>query len=147
MEKIWKQDCIPVGCIPVTHWPYAVACFFWRGSVPGGCLIGGCLLPGGCLLWGVSANRGCLLQGVSANGGCLLMGVSAPRGVSALGGICSGGVCSRGVSAPMGGVCSQGGVWYPNMHWGRHPSPVDRITDACKKHYLGQNFVAAGKNP
>ena len=37
-----KQECIPVGCVPAAHWPYAGVCF------PGG----------GCLLLGVSARGG-----------------------------------------------------------------------------------------
>ena len=93
----------------------------------------------GCLL------RGCLLQGGVCSGGCLLRGCVSAPGVC----VCSWGVCSRGVSAPGGvysggvsatrgvcllwGVCSQGGVWYPSMHWGRHPhSPPCGQTDACK---------------
>ena len=37
---------------------------------------------------------------------------------------------SRGVCS--GGVCSWGGGWYPSMHWGRPPPPVNRMTDRCK---------------
>ena len=36
-----------------------------------------------------------------------------------------GGVC------PGGGVSAREGV-HPSMHWGRHPPPVDRMTDRCK---------------
>ena len=42
-----------------------------------------------------------------------------------------GGVCSGGCLLP-GDVCSREGEWYPSMHWGRHPPPVDRITDTSK---------------
>ena len=132
------KECIPVGCVPAAHWPYTGACFF-----------GGCLLLGGVCSQGVSASGGggCLLQGGACSWGCLLWGgMSALGGCLLPGGVCYGGwdVCSGG-SAPGGwcllreSVCSRGvsalggGVWYPNMHWDRHPPPrVDRITDACK---------------
>ena len=75
---------------------------------------------GGLLLGGVSVLGGVCSQGVSVLGGvcswgCLLWGMSA------LGGVCSGGVCSQGVSALKEEVSALGGVWYPSMHWGRHP--------------------------
>ena len=48
-------------------------------------------------------------------------------------GVCSqGGVCSRG--CVLLGGCSQGGV---SQHALRQTPPLDRITDAYKKHYLG----------
>ena len=52
-----QQECIPVGCVPAAHRPYAGVCF-----------------PGGFLLWGVSAlggvcSEGCLLPEGSAPGG------------------------------------------------------------------------------
>ena len=83
---------------------------------------------------GVSAPRAvCLLWGE----GVLLLGggVSSP-GVSTLGGWLLGGhVCSGGMSALggllLGDVCSWG-VWYPSMHQGRHPPPVNRMTNRCK---------------
>ena len=46
----WTQECIPVGCVPAAHWPYAKVCF------PGG---GSASLDGGfASLEGVSASRG-----------------------------------------------------------------------------------------
>ena len=89
-----------------------------RGFCCGGLLLGG-LLPRGVCSLGVSALGGCLLpgEGVSALGG-VLWGVSAPGGMSAL-----RRCLLQGVSAL--------GVWYPSMHWGRHP-PVNRMTDRCK---------------
>ena len=83
----------------------------------------------GCILGRVvSASGGCLLLGgCLICGGCLLPGVCS-RGVSALRGLLRG-LSAPGVSAP-GGVCSRGGVWYPSMHWGRHP-PCGQ-THACK---------------
>ena len=59
-----KQECIPVGCVPATHWPYAGVCF-QEGGVPG---------PGEYLVWGVPGPGGCLVQGVPGPGGCLLLG-------------------------------------------------------------------------
>ena len=83
---------------------------------------GGVSAPGGVYSRGVSAPGGCLLPvGVSAPGGCLLPGGSA----------LGGGVCSRGGVCPGGGACSRG-VWYPSMHWGRHPQPPCGQTDVCK---------------
>ena len=38
---IIKQECIPVGCVPAAHWPYAGVCF-----PGGGVLLGGFSLPG-----------------------------------------------------------------------------------------------------
>ena len=150
--QVW-QECIPVGCVPAAHWPYAGACFSWGGGVcfwgvsaPGGvsaalggvCFWGGCLLPGGCLLLGggVSASQG----GVCFWGGCLLPGgVPASWGVSAS---WRGVSASWGVSAPGGcllwGVSAPGGCGYPSMHWGRHTPTVNRITDACKNITLAQ---------
>ena len=115
---------------------------------------------GGCLLRGVSAPGGCLLWGVSTPG----LGVSAPRGVSALGGICLGGVCSgglsapggcllqggcllRGVSAPEGcllpwGVCSRGMVVF--QHALRQTPPLWTESQTPVKTLPWPNFVAAG---
>ena len=69
-----QQGCIPVGCVPATHWPYAGVCF-----------LGGCLLQGGVCSQGVSAPGGVLWGGGVCSWGC----VSAPVGVY----VCSGGVC------------------------------------------------------
>ena len=65
--RSFKQDCIPVGCVPPARWPYLPAC-----STAGGdfCSGGWCLLRGGVCSWG----RGCLLRGVSAPRGGLLPG-------------------------------------------------------------------------
>ena len=102
--------CFPGGCLL----PGGGVCFLGGVCFPGGCLLpGGFCSRGGCLLlWGV-CYRGCLLPGQCLLGGCLLPGASAP-----------GGCLLLGVSAP-------GGVWYPSMHWGRHP-PVNRMTNSCK---------------
>ena len=45
-QLICEQECIPVGCVPVAHWPYARVCF-----------PGGVCFPG-LLLWGVSPSWG-----------------------------------------------------------------------------------------
>ena len=150
-DKVYvQQECIPVGCVPAAHWPYAGVCFPGGVSAPRG-LLWGCVCSGG-----VSALGGCLLWGVSAlgglcSGGCLLWG-------GVLGGVCSGGVCSGGCLL-WGGVWSGGclprwgcllwGVsgprgWYPSMHWGRH-LPCEQNDRQVQKYYLGHNFVVAGK--
>ena len=56
----WKQECIPVGCVPPACCPYLPA---WTASVgvgiPG---LGGVLGPGGCTWsWGVSLVQGLYL--------------------------------------------------------------------------------------
>ena len=95
---LYKQECIPVGCVPAARRPYSGVCF------PGGV----CLVRGGvCLVLGVSAwSRGvCLVGGVmSAWSGWVsawFWGGSGPRG----------GVPGPGGSSPRGG-----GQWYPSMH-------------------------------
>ena len=97
-----KQDCIPVGCVPPTRWPYLPAC-----SAGGHAFLGGWC--GGCLLLGGVCSGGCLLQGGvysggSAPGGCLLLG---------------------GCLLPEGDV-------YPSMHWGRHPPCEENHTHLWK---------------
>ena len=32
-EKFAKQECIPVGCVPAAHWPYAGVCFLGGGGL------------------------------------------------------------------------------------------------------------------
>ena len=71
-----KQECIPVGCVPAAHRPYAGVCFPGGVSDLGGvCLVweGVCMVPGGgfCLVLGGVV--------VSDLGGCL----PGPGGVSA----------------------------------------------------------------
>ena len=97
------------------------------GCVPPACLPypsmhctgGGCLPGGGVYLRGVVCPVGCLPRG------CLPRGVSA-GGVSAQGGVCLRGVCP-------GGVC------------GRHPLPVNRMTDRCINIALPQPRLRAAK--
>ena len=142
-----KQECIPVGCVPAAHWPYAGVCFPGGMSGPRGVSAsGGCLLLGG-----MSAPRGCLVsevsapKGVSAPGGCLLPGGVWPMG----GGWLLQVVCSQGVSDPwgcllQGGVCSGDVV---SQHALRQtPLPREQNDKQVQKYYLGHNFVAAGKN-
>ena len=117
-----EQECIPVGCVPAAHWPYAAV--FFRGGYlpgPGGVLLG----PGGggvCLVWGgLPGQSGGVLLG--PRGVCLVRGGSPwSRGVSAWSG---GSPWSRGVLLGPGGVC---------LVWGGSPEtpPVNRITDTCK---------------
>ena len=107
-----KQECIPVGYVPPTHWP------------SGGCVpyylshhafdVGGCL-PRGYLPRGVSA-WGCLSGGAMwPIASCIWCWGCLPRGcmlrVSAQGGVCPGGVC------PVG-VCPGGAMWpTPSCIW------------------------------
>ena len=88
--------------------------------------------PVGCLVWGVSAQGGVWSWEVSGPRGVWSRGVLALGGVWSQGDVWSRGVClvPGGVSG-LGGVSTPRGVWYPSMHWGRHP-PVNRMTDRCK---------------
>ena len=59
------QECIPVGCVPAAHWPYAGACS-WRGDVcfQGGSALGGYVsalggvCSGGSAWWDVCSQGG-----------------------------------------------------------------------------------------
>ena len=33
-ERVMKQDCIPVGCVPPSRWPYLPACSAPGGGIP-----------------------------------------------------------------------------------------------------------------
>ena len=107
----FKQECIPVGCVPAAHWPYAAVYF-----------------PGGvCLVWGGLLLRG----GLPGPGGCLpgLGGSPWSAGVSAW--------LVRGVSCSRRGLpgWSGGGV---SHHALRQTPPMDRILDTrLWKYYLG----------
>ena len=90
---------------------------------------------------GLSVQGRSLLRGDACPGWCLhredqsAQGVFCP-GVSAQGvGVCQGCVSAQGVCA-----------WevYPNMKWGRHPTPMNRITDRCKNITLPQTSFAGG---
>ena len=69
INRVKKQDCIPVGCIPPTCWLYLPAC-----TVQGGLHLGGAWSQGVSTLGGVCSR------------GCLLGWVPAPRGVPGPGG-------------------------------------------------------------
>ena len=88
--KQFKQECIPVGCVPAARRPYAGVCFPGGGGVSalGGCLL---LVGGGGVL---SGPEGGLLQGGSGLGG--------------------GGIWSDWCLPPGGSAV--GGWWYPSMH-------------------------------
>ena len=85
---------------------------------------GGGVCPG-VSAWGFVCPEVCLPKGavcpggVSTQGECLLGGGCLPR---------EGGLCPEGV--------------YPSMQWGRHPFPVNRITDRCKNITLPQTSFA-----
>ena len=56
-----KQECIPVGCVPAAHWPYAGVCFFpGGGGVCSGGGVGWVSAPGGgvCYLGGSGPGVG-----------------------------------------------------------------------------------------
>ena len=145
-NTIVKQECIPVGCVPAAHWPYAGVCF------PGGvsALGGVCLVRGGvCLFGGVSAPRGCvpgvggfmLLGGCAWSGGCLVWG-SAPEGVCLVwGGLLWGGVPGQGGCLLWGGfgipACTEADTLPPCL-WTESQTPVKTLP--------WPNFVAAGNN-
>ena len=98
----WKQECIPVGCVPPACWPYPS--MHWAGFFfPSMHWTGGCLPRGG-------LSEGVCLGGVCP-GGCLPR-ECLPRGMC----VCKG----------VGGVADT----LPQTR-GRHP-PVDRMTDRCK---------------
>ena len=104
-SNIYKQECIPVGCLPS-----AAVGVCWGGVV---CLGGVCLGGSGCP--GDVCPRGCLPGGCLPGGVC--PGDCLPEGVSAWRAVCLGGVCP-GVSVLMVS--------------GRQP-PMDRIlTHACE---------------
>ena len=99
----------------------------WRLLPRGGV----CLVPGGLPCRGVSAwLRGCL-SGPEGDV-CLVWG-----GVSGPGGVCL--VWGGGVGLWSGGLVlwDLGGAGIPACTEADTPPLWDRITDACKKHYLG----------
>ena len=143
----WKykgQECIPVGCIPAAHWPYAGGSPQWGVSLPGRhpCQ-GGFSLPEGLSLQGVGwfsllgespcqggllargptcQSRGLRARGFSLLGGFLDRGISLPVG---RGPPCQGVLPARGFSlsggSPCQGVLPAGGFSLPET------PPVDRI--------------------
>ena len=139
-----RQECIPVGCVPAAHWPYAAV--FFRGGVFS-------------LVRGVfSLVRGGVLLGLGGGypwyGGFFLVRGGSPWG---WGSVWSGGGSpwSGGFSLVPGGSAWSGGVLpggcLPGLggspwSWGGLPGPggspcrggspetppVNRITDTCK---------------
>ena len=100
-QKLQKQDCIPVGCVPPACWPYLPV---FSG--------GGCLVQRGVSdLGGVWSRRGVyLVQGGPGPGGSDPGGCTWSGGMSGLGGVPGHwGVCSGGVLGP-GGYLVWGGV-------------------------------------
>ena len=141
----FKQECIPVGCIPATHRLYA-GFRIWGGWVAGvvsgpgggGVCSRGCLLPGGlsaprgvpglggmwCLVWG-GLVRGWLLPGEVSGLGvwCLVWGVSALGGSASV----PSGIPTTHPPPPPGGwgVCL-------SAFWGTNSPPMNIMTNRCK---------------
>ena len=142
-KTTWKQECIPVGCIPAARRKYAGVCF-WGVPGPGGWVPGLGGLGGawsrGYLVWGGAWSGGVCSRGVSAPGGSAAREVCSGGGC-APGGAWSGGCLVQGVSAP-GGVCS-GGVSAPGGMVGipactEADTPPPLWTDTrLWKYYLG----------
>ena len=111
-NRIKKQECIPVGCVPSA----GVAVSRGEGAGPGGVylVLGGCTwFQGGCT-W----SGGYLVLGV-CSGGC-----TYPGGYLVWGCTWSRGVCSSGVYlVPGGWVSAPRGVYLV-----RYSPPVDRQT-------------------
>ena len=113
----YKQECIPVGCVPSAAVAVSRGGGIWsRRDVPG--LGGRCTWSrGGCTCWGdVPGPGGCTCQGVY-----LLGGVPGHRGVYLPGWVPGPGGCtwSRGVYLP-GGCTWSGGVYlvrYSPLPW------------------------------
>ena len=107
------QECIPVGCVPAAHWPYAAVLFLAGGGV--------CLVRGGVLLGPGGGD-------LAGPGGVLL----GPGGFSLVPG---------GVLLGPGGGCLVGGGWVgipACTEADTLPPPVDRILDTrLWKYYLG----------
>ena len=107
-DNKYKQDCIPVGCVPPARRPYLPACCGPGGvPVPGGCTWSGYLVPGG-----VPGPGGVyLVPGGTWSGGCtwsrgvyLVWGVYLVPGVYLVLGGCA---WSQGVYLVPGGVPGQ----------------------------------------
>ena len=102
-----KQECIPVGCIPTAHRPYARVCF------PGGCLVRRCGGRPGLVGWCAWSGGWCAWSGGHA---------------------WSGGVClvwGSGVPGPGGGGRLLRGVCLSAL-WDTTTPPVNRMTNRCK---------------
>ena len=120
---IYKQECIPVGCVSPACCSYLPAC-----TAPGVYMPRGVYLPGGCTCPGGVPGQGVYLPGGYLARGCTCPGVYLPRGdVPAWGCTCREG------GLPAGGVPAQ-----------VLPPPVNRMTDRCKNITLPQTSVADG---
>ena len=59
-----KQECIPVGCLPPTHWPHLV--------VSGGVCVGGTCMAEGCMAGGSCMAWWWMTGGVHGSGACMV---------------------------------------------------------------------------
>ena len=119
----FKQECIPVGCVPAAHWPYAWVCF------------GGVSLPGGASFLG---------EGASFLGGASFWGGGSPwQGVPLAGGSPWHGASLAGGSPWQGGLLLGGSPYGGCLLLGRVPPlpPVNRITYSCKNITLAATLL------
>ena len=127
LKKTLKQECIPVGCVPAAHWPYAGGVSLLGVSLLGGVLPAMGVLPArGSPCQGVSLPGGLPAGGSPCQGGSPCWGVSLPGGFSHPGGLllARGSLC-QGVSLP-GGLLA-GGI-------------LVTVTDRC--YYLNQAYLS-----
>ena len=155
IDKIFAENCKkhesnPVGCVlsaaVTVGWcasegrgacfqGVGVGCVLLRGVCPGGCLPRGCVL--GCVCFRVcvcASSRGFVLPRGVLTGGCASMGDVPPGMCVFLGGM-----------SFWGGLCAPKGCLLQGVS-ARPPTPVDRMTDRCKKTLPFRNYVADGKN-
>ena len=111
-EKLMKQECIPVGCVPPACWPYHPLVDHIPACIARGVPAGGCTCPGGC----------------TCQGGVPVGGVYLPEGCT-----CPGGVPARGRGCTCWGCTCPGGVPVLSCTWaGTPPLWTEWLSDRCK---------------
>ena len=106
LQKYFKQESIPVGCVPSAAVTVVGGASFREGGVlPGDVCASQEVSTGGGGLHMGYLPRGCLPRGCASR--CVLPRVCLPGG-----GVCPGGICPWGDVCPMGclsgGVCPEG---------------------------------------